>query len=429
MVVADAERRFFVEAQAHAEVEADDIAGCDLADVLAAVFGLLHDVRSGEVVQVADRAEEHGRVGREQHGQRRLQAVEARAGRQRSLHAVTQALDGGVGPNVERVLASARFEPQAANVERVVDTALVELVPAGHLDIADAVAGGAEDCAGGATLAQFAADVGVGPVRVRQARFHFEPVRDAVAARERGVERVALDLAHIDEPDRDRRDDRVADQRDPVARRVRILQRRFEHGLALGREDARLLEDRRDGQRAAFRFGRLAHGLGCARVGRGLRHRVVGRHAARTLRGQHFDAERAPHFVQAGLFLSHRAAQRFEASALRVDLALQRFEARIGGCVGRVGRVGRAGGGQRGTGHGAQVHELSRRPCHHRASQVARNKSAAMPMRCNDCCQPAPQSTPHDRGGVVASARPRRSRSRRHRDKPRRRRARPTGPA
>ena len=140
-----------------------------------------------------------------------------------------------------------------------------------------------------------AADAGVGAIDVGHTRLELESVRDAVAAGQRRVERVALDLAHVDHADQDRRDDRVADQRDAVARRIRVLQRRLEHALAFGRQHAGLLEDLRDHRRAALGFGRLPDRLGRCGLGwRGLSD-CIG--PACALRGEYFETERTPDLV------------------------------------------------------------------------------------------------------------------------------------
>ena len=303
MVVADAERGLVVERESHAEIEADHAARRQFADRFAlAVEDQPADVAALEGVDVADAAEENRRIGRKQPRQARLRRVEAGAGRQLQRQAgagdvFADAALGAVGDDAERIAPGARLEAQTADVVRLVRPARVELVARRHFDVADRLAGRVEGAFDGGAGEDFTADGGVRAVHVRHLHFHFEPVRQSGARAERCAEGIALDLAHVDQADQQGGDDRVADQRHPVARRVAELQRRLQHILAFLGQHAGLLEQRRNLRRPAVPRGRLADRLlrrcrclacaaGAALLGQQRRRRLLQRAQLVALRAQ-----------------------------------------------------------------------------------------------------------------------------------------------
>jgi hypothetical protein len=151
----------------------------------------------------------------------------------------------------------------------------------------------------------------------------------------------------------DGRDDRVADQRDPVARGVCVLQRRLQDVLAGLREHAGLLEDGCDFGATRGLVGGLADRRGRLRDLRGLaRLRRLARRcrrAAASARGaERLGIECPSHRVQVGFLLGQRSLQRVETPCLLVYLPLQRAEA-VGGWVRRCSALRRsvpAGDGQ-----------------------------------------------------------------------------------
>src|SRR5690606_35214795 len=100
-----------------------------------------------------------------------------------------------------------------------------ELVAAGDLDVAEALAVGVEYPVHRRPVGDFPAHAGVGAIDVRHLRLQLEAIGDAATHGQRGDKGIALDLAYVDQADEDGRDHRVPDQRDAVAGRIAVLER------------------------------------------------------------------------------------------------------------------------------------------------------------------------------------------------------------
>src|SRR6202043_3243723 len=132
VIIAEAEGRGLVDAEAQAEGEADGVARLDAG---GAADQRRVDV-ARETVEIADIGEEHGGIARIDRRQARLEIVEAGAGR-----VVGGKAGVGIDADLERILAGARLEAQIADEEGPAALTAVELVMPGQLDVADVVAG------------------------------------------------------------------------------------------------------------------------------------------------------------------------------------------------------------------------------------------------------------------------------------------------
>jgi len=155
-----------------------------------------------------------------------------------------------IGGDFEWIAPGARFETHAGDEIRLMQAAFIQLIARREFDVADgfsAAFGNPVGCRSARHVAHYHA---VAAVHVRHPYFDFKTVGDAAPRRQAGDGAVAPDLAHVGQGIEQGRNDGIAGHRNPLARRIGVLEGRFQHVRAARRQHARLLEQRRDLGRA-----------------------------------------------------------------------------------------------------------------------------------------------------------------------------------